>query len=111
MTKDEARISRTQSVFRHVNERIAEAAVRFDAEDAEFVCECAAAECHHRVAARLDDYEQVRAEPTRFLVAEGHEAPAYEHVRERRAGYLVVEKVARAVAAAVRRSDPRANPA
>lgn len=110
-TEEEARIANTESVFRHVNERIAETAERFDAGDAEFVCECANADCHHRIPAPLDEYETVRTEPTRFLVAEGHEVPAYEHVREQRRGYLVVEKVTRGLVNAVRRTDPRAKTA
>lgn len=110
-TEEEARIANTESVFRHVNERIAETAERFDAAEAEFVCECADAECHHRIEAPLDDYEQVRAEATTFMVAEGHEVPAYEHVRKRRLGYLVVEKMTRGLRHAVRRTDPRAETA
>jgi len=108
---EEARIARTESVFRHVNERIAETVEQLDSSDAEFVCECADVDCHDRIEAPLDEYEQVRAAPTMFLVAEGHEVPAYEHVRGRRSGYLVVEKVGRRLAAAVRRTDPRADTA
>ncbi len=107
-TQEEARIARTESVFRHVNERIAETAERFESGDAEFVCECADSECHERVEARLEDYEEVRAEPTTFIVAEGHEVPAYEHVRSRRRGYLIIEKMTRGLRHAVRRTDPRA---
>ncbi len=111
MRDEEARIARTESVFRHVNERIAETAERFESGEAEFVCECADAECHRRIEAPLDEYESVRAEPTTFLVADGHEVPAYEHVRGRRNGYLVVEKVTRRLASAVRRTNPRTKPA
>jgi hypothetical protein len=107
-TAEEARIARTESVFRHVNERIAEVSEHFDAGDAEFVCECADAGCQDRVEAPLEEYEQVREEPTTFLVAEGHEIPAYEHIRRRHRGYLIVEKMTRGLRAAVRRTDPRA---
>lgn len=107
MNEEEARIARTESAFRHVNERIAETSERFDSGDAEFVCECADVDCQERIEAPLAEYEQVRAEPTTFLVAEGHELPAHEHVRRRRRGYLIVEKVTRGVAAAVRRTNPR----
>jgi hypothetical protein len=107
MTEEEARIARTESVFRHVNERIAETAARFESGDAEFVCECADLDCHHRIEAPLEEYEDVRTEPTQFLVAEGHEVPAYEHVRDRRGGYLVIEKVTRGLVSAVQRTDPR----
>jgi hypothetical protein len=109
MREEEARIARTESAYRHVNERIAETAGVLDADAADFVCECADLGCQERVEAPLDDYEQARRRPTTFLVAEGHELPAYEHVRRRRRGYLIVEKMTRALRAAVRRTDPRAN--
>ena len=107
-TEEEARIARTESAFRHVNERIAETSETFSSGDAEFVCECADAECRERIEAPLHEYEEVRAEPTTFLVADGHEVPAYEHVRKQRRGYLIVEKMTRGLARAVRRTDPRA---
>ena len=107
MKPEEAQIANTESVFRHVNERIAETVEQFDSAEGEFVCECADVDCHERIEAPLDEYEEVRAAPTTFLVAEGHEVPAYEHVRSRRRGYLVVEKVTRALVKAVRRTDPR----
>ena len=108
-TEDEARIARTESAFRRVNEGIAETAEFFGSDGTEFICECADAECQDRIEAPLEVYEDVRAEPTQFLVAEGHEIPAYEHVRRRRRGYLIVEKVTRGLRALVRRSDPRAD--
>ena len=109
-TEDEARIARTESAFRRVNEGIAETAEFFGSDETEFICECADARCQDRIEAPLAVYEDVRAESTQFLVAEGHEVPAYEHVRRRRRGYLIVEKVARGLAAAVRRADPRSQP-
>ena len=109
MTPEEARIARTESVFRHVNERIAETAERFGSGDAEFVCECADANCHHRLPATLDEYEEARRDSTTFLVADGHEVPEHERVVEHRRDYSIVRKVTRPLAAAVRRSDPRAN--
>ncbi len=111
MTPEEARIARTESVFRHVNERIAETAERFGSGDAEFVCECADAGCHHRVDATLSEYEEARQEPTTFLVAEGHEVPAHERIVKQRRDHYIIRKVTRPIAAAVRRSDPRAHPA
>lgn len=110
-TEEEARIARTESAFRHVNERIAETSEGFDSGDAEFICECADPTCHERIEAPLEVYDDVRAQGTTFLVADGHEVPAYEHVRRRRRGYLIVEKMTRGLRRAVRRSDPRANPA
>ena len=40
MNAELVRHATTESIFRNVNERIAESAQRFDADEAEFVCEC-----------------------------------------------------------------------
>jgi hypothetical protein len=106
-TSEEARIARTETVFRHVNERIAETAERFGSGESEFVCECADADCQDRLEVPLDEYEEVRTEATHFLVAEGHEVPGYERVVQARRGYAIVKKVTRGLVAAVRRTDPR----
>jgi hypothetical protein len=106
-TPEEARIARTENLFRHVNERIAEAAESFDTDQAQFVCECADANCQHRLEVPLEEYEEVRENGTHFLVAEGHRLPGFEQVVKHRRGYAIVQKVGRALAAAVRRTDPR----
>lgn len=106
---DESRIAQTESAFRHVNERIAESAEALDSDETVFVCECADADCQHRLQVPLDEYEEVRADGTHFLVAEGHEESGYERVIEKRRGYAIVEKFRRRLAAMVRRSDPRAD--
>ena len=111
MEEPEARMARTESLFRDVNERIAESARRFESEEAEFVCECSDPSCVHRVRASLDAYEHVRSESVRFLLAPGHADDRVEHVVEKRRRYDVVEKVHRVVAAHARRLDPRAEPA
>jgi hypothetical protein len=68
VSEQEVRIAHTEALFRDVNERIAESADRFDARDAEFVCECADPGCVERVPATLDRYEQVRADGTTFML-------------------------------------------
>ena len=108
MSQEQVRIARTESLFRNVNERIAESAARFDSDDAEFVCECSDQACTDRVEATLDEYERVRADATRFLLRPGHEDTRVERVIERRGGrHNVVEKVDRLIAQAVRRLNPR----
>lgn len=110
MNENDERIARAESLFRDVNERIAEAAQRFDSEDAAFVCECSDQECTDRVDATLTEYERARAEGTRFLMRPGHEDERVERVVERRGPRLaIVEKFHAAIARAVRRSDPRTN--
>ena len=110
MSQSEERVARVEALFRDVNERIAEASQLFDAGEAEFMCECADAACTERLEVPLDEYEQVREEPTQFLLDAGHVKPAIERVVQHRRGYAVVEKLGR-VARLARRLDPRAEPA
>ena len=108
MSSTEVRIATTEAIFRSVNERIAESAERFDSTETEFVCECEDRSCTHRLEASLDEYERVRAHPTHFLLAPGHENDRVERVVARRGHYWIVEKFERTVAATVRRLNPRA---
>jgi hypothetical protein len=105
---DETELARTEAAFREVNEAIAKTAERFEADEADFVCECADPSCAHRVSADLDDYERVRAEPTTFLLAPGHELEGLEQVVERNNGFEVAEKTGEAEQVA-RETDPRAD--
>jgi transcription initiation factor TFIID subunit TAF12 len=100
--------ARTESLFRDVNERIAESAHRFDAESTQFVCECSNVTCTHRLEATLDEYEEIRAEGARFMLAPGHAQHDIERVVADRGRFHVVEKVQRTVRATVLRLDPRA---
>ena len=110
MSKREIRIAKTEALFRDVNERIAETSGRFDADDAEFMCECADATCAERLQVPLEEYEQVREEPTTFVLNPEHVQPDVEQVVKRRRGYAIVEKVDSVVARIVRQLDPRAEP-
>jgi hypothetical protein len=101
------RLAQTEALFRDVNERIAESAESFDADEADFVCECAEQACTERVSATLDEYERVRADGTRFLIRPGHENERIEYVVERGSRFAVVEKFQDGVVAIVRRLDPR----
>jgi hypothetical protein len=104
---DEMRAARTESLFRGVNERIAETAGRFGADDASFVCECDNPTCTDRVRVTLDEYEDVRADGAQFLVVHGHEDAAVERVVERKPRFSLVEKVKPLVRRTVKRLDPR----
>lgn len=99
--------ARTESLFRDVNERIAESAQRFDADSTEFVCECADPNCTHRIDVTLDEYEDVRADGATFMLAPGHAHDDIERIVERRGRFHVVEKVQKTVRATVRRLNPR----
>jgi hypothetical protein len=100
------RLAKNQSFFRQVNERIKDVANGVDDETFEFLCECSDPRCTARISLKLADYEWVRANPARFVLAPGHDAPQVEHVVERNDVHVVVEKhgVAGHVAAKL---DPR----
>jgi hypothetical protein len=108
---DQEKMARTESAFREVNEAIAKTAERFDADEADFICECADPSCAHRITAELDDYEAVRGDAVRFLVAPGHDQPQIERIVDRTSDYSVVEKSGTTVRRIVRRLNPRPNPA
>jgi hypothetical protein len=105
---DVAKMARTESAFREVNEAIARTAARFQSDEADFVCECADPDCANRLTAELADYEDVRAEPTHFLLAPGHGEPEIERVVHETGDYEIVEKFGARVSSIVRRLDPRA---
>src|SRR5687767_5683676 len=94
MNDRQRRIGENEVIFREVNERVRETNETFDVRtgDAEFVCECGTASCVERVRMSLAEYEQVRAEPTHFLIVPGHEGPAVERVVRREQGFWVVRK-------------------
>jgi hypothetical protein len=75
--------------------------------ESEFVCECSDPDCTHRVSASLAEYEQVREEPTTFLVLPGHEEDDIERVVSDRGRFRVVDKIQAAVRRTVVRLDPR----
>jgi hypothetical protein len=107
MGTPEERKARTESAFREVNERIAENAQRFEAGSTEFICECGDPQCTERVEATIDEYEEVRADGARFLLAPGHGDGSIERLVEHRGDFVVVEKVQAAARALVRRMNPR----
>jgi hypothetical protein len=106
----ETKLAETEVVFREVNEGIAAAAERLEADEAEFVCECGDMSCTDRIEADLDDYEHVRQHPAYFILAPGHEAAAFERVVRRRRGYWVIEKVEGTMRRIVARLNPRGRP-
>jgi hypothetical protein len=60
-----------------------------------------------RACRRPSEYEDVRAESTRFLHAPDHVEHDFERVVADRRRYAVVEKVGQRLRAVVRRLDPR----
>jgi hypothetical protein len=103
------RIGLNEALFREVNERVRGINEDFGGrlEEAEFVCECGDPSCTDRVRIKLDDYEELRSEPTHFAVRAGHEIPDVEDVIQRCEGYVVVAKKPGDPAAVAEETDPR----
>jgi hypothetical protein len=94
-----ARQAHNESIFREVNERIAElgqSAQEWSSPDGtiEFLCECGEeGGCGERVRVPPDVYERVRSQDDRFVVRPGHENPEIERAVERTDDYVVVDKM------------------
>ncbi len=88
------RLAQNEDFFREVNERINEKAEShgLDSHRYEFFCECSDTMCLERIALTLPEYEEIRAEPTRFVVRTNHVIEEIEHVVEAAADHMVIEK-------------------
>ena len=101
------RLARNEAFFRDVNERINDAGDRLPAgEKYTFFCECSDANCTERIELSRDEYEHIRTNSRRFVLARGHIAPEIEHVVEQETDHVVVEKHGEAGLLAVK-LDPR----
>jgi|tagenome__1003787_1003787.scaffolds.fasta_scaffold20981467_8 hypothetical protein len=105
-----ARAARTQSLFRDVNERVREINETFTVvlPHGDWVCECADDSCTERLAVSIEEYEAVRANSKRFIVAprETHFFGEVEDLVARTERYWTVEKRDQAGELAAR-VDPR----
>jgi hypothetical protein len=104
---DKVQRAQTESLFRDVNERIAESAQRFESDSTAFVCECSDPACTARVHATLDEYEVVRADGATFMTTPGHVDKDIERIVADRGRFQIVEKIQRTVRATVKRLNPR----
>jgi hypothetical protein len=91
------RAARTQATFRDLNERVREISdgVGETAALGDRICECASDDCTERIALAVDEYENLRSQPTRFAVApsERHVFFEVENVVDQTERYWVVEKI------------------
>lgn len=86
---------RAEEAYREVNERIIRLNQVFESPEGDFLCECANSRCAERLRLTLDEYDAIRADPRRFLMAAGHE-PRGARVLERHEGWeVVIERSAR----------------
>jgi hypothetical protein len=109
-----SRLAKNEALFREVNERVAEITAGLtssvsppDTLDG-VVCECADPLCLERVGPlTIAEYERVRSDPRRFIIAAGHQSADVENVVERQQAYWVVEKHEGVAADVARERDPR----
>jgi hypothetical protein len=103
----EERVSRNEVLFREVNERIEETqSGQGVAGYHDFLCECGDKSCIEEVPLTLVEYEQIRSEPTQFVVLPGHEVPDIERIVVKGLRFSVVRKQEEAAVFA-EEHDPR----
>jgi hypothetical protein len=103
----EERAARNEVLFREVNEQVESVAERYSGGGGEIllICECSDIGCTERVPVPRPVYEEVRANPRRFIVSPGHDGQ-FESVVEETERYAIVEKEGRAGELA-EQNDPR----
>lgn len=104
------RMARNESLFREVNERVAEVSAQMDGfGQIDFLCECADDTCKEAVTLSRAEYEFVRSDPRQFLVVPGHTVRDIEVVLSEGERYAIVRKLGTAGRLA-EATDPRDRP-
>jgi hypothetical protein len=90
------RIGRNEDIFRKVNNRIEGVNEAFGTITGTMsvLCECAEIDCVEQIELTIDEYRELRSDPTHFAVKPGHEAPDVETVVARKDAYHVIAKAA-----------------
>jgi hypothetical protein len=108
------RLAKNEALFREVNERISEISQELAPGAANpelidgLICECSDPLCLERVGPlTIAEYEGIRQDPRRFIIAAGHQAADVEEVVDRQPTYWIVEKHEGAPADVARDRDPR----
>lgn len=90
------RIVQNNRTFREANEQIRAKATEYGAplERIPFLCECPAPDCRNILRLTMAEYASVRADPSHFLAAPGHEVAdePVGRVVDRLDGYVIIEK-------------------
>jgi hypothetical protein len=104
-----ARIASNESVFRQLNEKIEGLNEAFGpmAGSMTAICECGDPHCVEQIDVELELYERVRADPTLFIVATGHDIEDVEDIVANHEGFDVVCKHKGAGKTVAEATDPR----
>lgn len=57
-----------------------------------FYCECSNTDCRERIELTAAEYDGLHTNRKRFVIRPGHDIPEIEHIVDRDAKYMVVEK-------------------
>jgi hypothetical protein len=88
------RKARNEALHRKINDNLEQVNEAFGTFTGTFeiVCECSDLDCLEHITISIADYHELRTDPTRFAVVEGHEDSEVEFVVARTATHLVVQK-------------------
>jgi hypothetical protein len=90
-TPSEARAAQNEVFFREANEKLGEKRIELGADGrTPFLCECSDPQCTQLIHLTLEEYEYVRARPTWFVAATGHEPDT--RTAEDHGDYSILEK-------------------
>jgi hypothetical protein len=90
------RVAENEATFRRANEALFRSFQELGPDElAPFLCECGDDRCTQTIRLKLEEYEEVRGQPGRFVVVPGHEILEVERVVEAGERYEVVEKPSR----------------
>jgi hypothetical protein len=103
------RIAKNEGIFRSVNENIEDINRGFSlaTQNMTAVCECGDLNCAEQLQIDLATYEQVRSDPTWFVVVPGHEVADVEDIVAHHEGFDIVSKHKGAGEAVAIVTDPR----
>jgi hypothetical protein len=93
MSRSPEQAAKNESTFRRANEKLQEKAAEygFAEERTPYLCECEEERCLEVVLLTRAEYEEVRAEPNRFVLVPGHQE-ADDRVVKQAAEFAVIEK-------------------
>ena len=93
MSRSPEQAAKNESAFRRANEKLEERAAEFGRanERTPYLCECEDERCTQVVLLTHAEYEEVRAEPKRFLMVSGHQE-VDDLVVKQEAGFVVIDK-------------------
>lgn len=108
MDSRQQRVAKNEALFRQVNERIEDVNRELDRDaPSDFLCECGDDDCTAPVSLTLAEYEEVRRDPTHFVVTPGHEVVDVERVVMENERYAVVKKFTGEAGRIAVETDPR----